>query len=60
MSGMTLGGMLGADRRVRDYEFVVRAAKKRRADEAVWKRWEGLVTEERGVKEEGQRRGRGG
>lgn len=57
MSGMTLGGMLGADRRVRDYEFAVRAAKKRKADEAVWKRWEGLVGEERGIEEEGKRRG---
>lgn len=60
MSGMTLGGMLEADRRVRDYEFVVRAAKKRKADEAVWKRWEGLVSEERAVEEEGKRRGKGG
>jgi len=56
MSGMTLGGMLEADRRVRDYEFVVRAAKKRKADEAVWKRWEGLVEKE----EEQKRRGKGG
>lgn len=40
MSGMTLGGMLGADRRVREYEFVVRAAKKRRVDEVAGRRWE--------------------
>jgi len=38
---MTLGGMLGADRRVREYEFVVRAAKKRRVDEVGGRRWEG-------------------
>jgi len=48
MSGMTLGGMLGADRRVREYEFVVRAAKKRRVDEVGW------------VEEKGKRQGKGG
>jgi hypothetical protein len=38
---MTLGGMLGADRRVREYEFVVRAVKKRRrVDEVAGRRWE--------------------
>lgn len=51
-SGMTLGGMIGADRQLRDYEFRSRREKKRRQDEAVWKRWEGLIEEE--AKKEGK------
>ena len=43
LSGMTLGGMIGADRRLREYEFMMQRAKKMRADEEVWKQWEGLV-----------------
>ena len=40
---MTLGGMIEADRRIREYEFMMRRAKKLKADEEVWKKWEGLV-----------------
>ena len=54
---MTLGGMIEADRRVREYEFMMRRAKKRQADEAVWKRWEGLVEEEGKVKGKGKGKG---
>ena len=43
---MVLGGMIGADRRLREYEFRARREKKRRLDEAVWKKWEGMVAEE--------------
>ena len=43
---MTLGAMIGADRQLRDYEARSRREKKRKQDEAVWKRWEGLVEEE--------------
>ena len=46
MSGMTFGGWLEADRRLRAYEFSARREKKRQADEAVWKRWEGMVEEQ--------------
>ena len=46
MSGMTFGGWLEADRRLRAYEFRTRAEKKRLADEAVWNRWEGMVEEQ--------------
>ena len=57
MSGMTLGGMIEADRRVREYERLVRRRRKeergREVGEGVWRRWEGLVGEEKG-------RGRGG
>lgn len=51
-SGMTLGGMIGADRRLREYELRSRREKKRTQDEAVWKRWEGLIEEE--AKKEGK------
>ena len=57
MSGMTLGGMIEADRRIREYEFMMRRVKKQKADEDVWKKWEGLVEEER---ETHGRRGREG
>lgn len=46
MSFMTFGGILEADRRTRTYENRTRALRRRAADEAVWKRWEGLVEEE--------------
>lgn len=46
ISGMMLGAMLEADSRLRAYEFHMRREKKRLADEAVWRRWEGLVEEE--------------
>ena len=46
MSGMTFGGWLEADRRLRAYEFASRREKKRQADEAVWKRWEGMVEDQ--------------
>ena len=35
--------MIGADRRIREYEFMMQRAKKMRADEEVWKKWEELV-----------------
>ena len=49
---MVLGGMIGADRRLREYEFRARREKKRKQDEAVWKKWEGMVEEE--AKREGK------
>lgn len=50
MSGMTLGGMIEADRRIREYEFMIRRSKRRQADEAVWEKWEGLIEEEENLK----------
>lgn len=46
MSGMTFGGWLEADRRLRAHEFRVRREKKRLADEAVWKGWERMIENE--------------
>ena len=46
MSGMTFGGWLEADRRVRAYEFELRRQRKRLADEAVWRHWEGMVEDQ--------------
>ncbi|MCJ1393805.1 hypothetical protein MMC18_006681 [Xylographa bjoerkii] len=46
MAGMTLGGMVEADRRLREYERVVRRRKKSERDEAVWRRYEALLEEE--------------
>jgi len=46
MSGMTFGGWLEADRRLREYEFKTRREKKKQADEAVWKQWEGVVEDQ--------------
>ena len=37
---MTLGSMIEADRRLRDYEKGVRLRKSMRQDERVWKAWE--------------------
>ena len=49
MSGMTLGGMIEADRRLRGYEAFVRSEKKRLKDEATWKKWENLIQEEKAI-----------
>lgn len=49
LSGMTLGGWIEADRRVRAHEFRMldqRRREKLREDERVWRRWERLVEEE--------------
>ncbi|MCJ1247264.1 hypothetical protein MMC30_004478 [Trapelia coarctata] len=46
MSGMTLGGWIEADRRLRWYEQDMRRRKVMGRDEKVWKKWEGLVEEE--------------
>ena len=43
MSGMTLGGMIEADRRLREYEGLVRRRKRVQRDQLVWRKWEGLV-----------------
>lgn len=42
MSGMTVGSMIEADRRLRAYEVTVRRNKKLARDAAVWERYEGL------------------
>ncbi|KAL8969297.1 MAG: hypothetical protein Q9183_002064, partial [Haloplaca sp. 2 TL-2023] len=49
LSGMTLGGWIEADRRLRSYEFrALNARRKERLkeDEKVWKKWERLIEEE--------------
>ena len=46
ISFMTLGGMIEADRRLRLYEFQTRLQRKRKNDEAVWNKWEGLLEQE--------------
>lgn len=40
MSGMVMGGMIGADRRIRDYEASVRIQKRMRIDRATRERYE--------------------
>jgi len=40
MSGMTLGSMIEADRRLRAHEIVVRQQKKVARDAEVWRRYE--------------------
>lgn len=45
MSGMTIGSMIEADRRLREYEATVRRNKKLARDAAVWDRYEGLYEE---------------
>ena len=52
MSFMTFGGILEADRRTRSYENRTRILRRRAADDAVWKRWEGLVKEETRLEKE--------
>ena len=46
LSGMTLGGWIEADRRLRAYEFRSRREKKRQNDEAVWKHWESMLEQQ--------------
>lgn len=45
MSGMTLGGWIEADRRLRGYEFWRLAEARRKKDEDVWREWERMVGE---------------
>jgi hypothetical protein len=40
MSGMTLGGMVEADRRLRSHEALVRHHNKMKRDAAVWRAYE--------------------
>lgn len=40
MSGMTIGSMIEADRRLRDYETRARRMRKLRRDQAVWRAYE--------------------
>ena len=42
MSGMTVGSMIEADRRLREFEVTVRRNKKLARDAAVWERYERL------------------
>ncbi|KAL9600786.1 MAG: hypothetical protein Q9179_003099, partial [Wetmoreana sp. 5 TL-2023] len=54
LSGMTLGGWIEADRRLRRYEFLALDARRRekvREDERVWRKWERLVEEDERGKE---------
>lgn len=48
MSGMTLGSMIEADRRLRQHEVEVRKAKKVARDAEVWRRYE-MEFERRGT-----------
>ncbi len=40
MSGMTLGSIIGAEKRVKDYEVRMRRYRKVRRDAEVWRRYE--------------------
>ncbi|KAK3673676.1 hypothetical protein LTR78_006581 [Recurvomyces mirabilis] len=55
MSGMTLGSMIEADKRLREHEVVVRRQKVMRRDAEVWKRYEAEFLD----KEVDQRVGKG-
>ncbi|KAL8922601.1 MAG: hypothetical protein Q9208_005105 [Pyrenodesmia sp. 3 TL-2023] len=61
LSGMTLGGWIEADRRLRGYEFWRLRERRRERDEAVWREWERRIqdgNEEReGVEERPRKRG---
>ena len=58
LSGMTFGGWIEADRRLRAYEFYARRERKRQNDEAVWKHWEGMIEQqERRQQEQNQEKG---
>lgn len=45
MSGMTLGGWIEADRRLRSYEFWRLRERRRENDEKVWREWERMLGE---------------
>ena len=49
LSAMTCGGVIGAERSVRTYEFEMVREKRRRRNEAVSERYEGIVNRERGL-----------
>lgn len=40
MSGMVMGGMLEADKRLREYEAKIRIQRKMAIDRAAWERYE--------------------
>lgn len=40
MSGMTVGSMIEADRRIRDFESRARRMRRFKRDQEVWKRYE--------------------
>lgn len=56
MSGMTLGGYLEADRRVRRFEQQVRLQKRAERDHAVWRQWEGILDSENSLKSQARAR----
>ncbi|KAL8931464.1 MAG: hypothetical protein Q9211_006944 [Gyalolechia sp. 1 TL-2023] len=47
MSGMTLGGWIEADRRLRSYELWRLRERRRENDEKVWREWERMIGEEK-------------
>lgn len=56
---MTLGGMIEADRRLRAFEFQQRRERKKKNDELVWGKWEGLVEEEQRLEKREMERRKG-
>ena len=58
MSGVVLGGMLEGDRRLREYEDMLRARKRIERDQKVWREWEMLVEEDM-EKDKLQKEGKG-
>ena len=66
ISIMSLGGFLEADRRLRNFEDRTRLMRRAATDDKVWRKWEGLVEEERRLeglrvaREEGREREVGG
>ncbi|MCJ1457896.1 hypothetical protein MMC28_008265 [Mycoblastus sanguinarius] len=55
LSGMTFGGMIEADRRLRAFEFLARRERKRKNDEAVWRKWEGMIEHQERKQQETKR-----
>ena len=52
MSGMVMGGMLEADRRIREYQAMVRVQRKLRLDRAVWDKYENEFSDSTSSKHE--------
>ena len=54
MSAMTVGGVIGAERGVRSFEFEMLREKRRRKTEAAWEQYESVLEKEKQLERQGR------
>ena len=54
LSATTVGGVLGAERGVRSFEFEMLREKRRRRNEGIWENYQELVEKEKGLGTDGE------